>query len=229
MKIIGRGTSARSLRSKLRGVDGVVNWTGSPNEDLEVLNANTETHKFRQLERLSNADIPTVGYCASYVSGWFGRTYYHSRGRDFSQSSPVQMGACADFWTQPIASIAEFRVHVFRLPGGVRGNPGGYEARRVGWKVRVDDSTPLPPIPIRSRAYGWRLSYYATPDNCRHEQLKTISKWAIAILGWDFGCVDVLRTQTGFLVLEANSCPGLLDQKTLDTYVDGIKALTLEG
>jgi glutathione synthase/RimK-type ligase-like ATP-grasp enzyme len=66
------------------------------------------------------------------------------------------------------------------------------------------------------------------PENCRHDELKLISRWAIAVLGWDFGCVDVLRTpDKKFVVLEANSCPGLRDENTLVTYANWIKRLAI--
>lgn len=225
MRVKGKGPSARALRAALRGERGLVNWTGAPLEG--AINARTETNKLYQLERLRNADIPIPDFSTDAREGWLARTCYHRGGTDFLHTGGVE---APDFWTKPLKSSAEYRVHVFRMPGGRPGDPAGFRAVRIGWKTRVDDDTPSQPVslvPIRSRRFGWRLAYYATPP-AGHADLILLSRWAVAVLGWDFGAVDVLKTRNGLVVLEANSCPGLKDSITLDTYVRGIRALNEE-
>lgn len=228
MRVKGRGPSARALRVALRGTRGLVNWTGAPLEG--AINARTETNKLAQLERLRNADIPTPEFSTEAREGWLPRTSYHQGGLDFRDVGLT--GERADFWTKPVKSTSEYRVHVFRMPGGRVGDPASFAAVRIGWKTRDDSlATEQPPdsvpVLIRSRRFGWRLAYYASPP-AGHTDLILLSRWTVATLGWDFGAVDVLKTRNGLMVLEANSCPGLKDQFTLDTYVRGIRALSEE-
>lgn len=225
MRVKGKGPSARALRAALHGVRGLVNWTGAPLEG--AINARTETNKLNQLDRLRSASIPTPEYSTEPVDGWLPRTSYHQGGLDFARLGGPD---APDFWTKPVKSSAEYRVHVFRMPGARAGDPAGFAAVRVGWKTRVDDDAAEQPdvlVPIRSRRFGWRLAYYAAPP-AGHTDLILLSRWTVAVLGWDFGAVDVLKTRKGLMVLEANSCPGLKDQFTLDTYVRGIRALCEE-
>jgi hypothetical protein len=226
MIVKGRGPSARALREKLADIPGTLNWSGSVLRGEDVINAATTTHKLDQLQRLRSSDLPCIPFSTDPVDGWFRRSNYHAGGRDFRTDARGIRDA--DFYTHPIKSTAEYRVHVFRMPGSERGFPGGYRVVRIGWKIKPDAPTPLPPFPIRSRRYGWKLRYYAIPDNIRNPELKTLSKWAVAVLGWDFGCVDVLKSDDGLRILEVNSCPGLRDEITLNTYVKGIEALAME-
>lgn len=227
MRVKGRGPSARALRVALRGTRGLVNWTGAPLEG--AINARTETNKLAQLERLRNAGIPTPEFDTSPHESWLGRTSYHAGGMDFLDGTRPQ---APDFWTKPVKSTSEYRVHVFRMPGGRTGDPASFAAVRVGWKSRDDSLATAQQssdvlVPVRSRRFGWKLAYYSTPP-AGHTDLILLSRWAVAVLGWDFGAVDVLKTRNGLMVLEANSCPGLKDQFTLDTYVRGIRALSEE-
>ena len=197
-----------------------VNWTGAPLD--MAINANTETHKLRQLERWQSAGLACIPFSTEERIDWLGRSNYHWGGRDFTRPTRP------DFWTQPMRSVKEWRVHVFRKPGGTRGNPADYKVARVGWKVNVEPNLnrEVEGVQIRNRRTGWRLQHYAEPRAVQGRDL--LARWAIAILGWDFGCVDVLQTNDNpfkWVLLEGNSCPGLKDQATLRCYVTNVGAL----
>lgn len=225
------GPSARALANSLSipairlahvhdpMVGAHVNWTGGPMDG--ILNGLTETHKLRQLERWAHAGIACLQHSTEYVVGWMPRSNFHWGGRDFT------MRQTHDFYTQPMRSVKEWRVHVFRKPGGTRGNPGDYVVGRVGWKVNVEPNLNRDwhGTQIRNRRTGWRLQHYAEPRPVAARD--TLSKWAIAIQGWDFGCVDVLQTEgpEQFVLLEGNSCPSLKDAATLACYKRHVGAL----
>lgn len=214
--------SGRLLNRELRRSPNspVVNWSGSPVDDIEVLNCYTSSDKLEQLERLTNADVPTVLFDREYQPFWWPRSRYHREGRDFSVGVDEPC-----FYTEPCRSVGEWRLHVFRKPYGRRGMPQDYHVVRMGWKECVIQN--YDEYPIRSRGNGWRIKYFSTPLD-RRPRLQLIARWAVAVQGWDFGAVDVLATRGDhepYRVLEVNSCPGLRDQATLEAYVDSILSL----
>jgi glutathione synthase/RimK-type ligase-like ATP-grasp enzyme len=80
-------------------------------------------------------------------------------------------------------------------------------------------------VQIKSRQYGWTLRYYSNSNlsNSLPYNLGLLCRWAIASLGWDFGAVDVLKVNDRFVLVELNSCPGLLDSETANAYAGAIK------
>lgn len=204
------------------GSDVSINWTGMY-MDNRALNRNTYGTKLDQLMVWDRAGLPCVRFSTTPLETWLPRSFYHSGGKDFSRN------IIPDFWTKPVRSITEWRVHVFRKSNGAIGHPADYVAGRIGWKTRGDlelRGVEASGVPIRSRRHGWRLKYFANPTRCPYPELMTLAKWAVCIQGWDFGAVDVLQTSDdNFVLLEANACPGLKDAKTLETYASNIRAM----
>ena len=218
-RALAEGLGIPAIRWRDYEGGGEVNWTGRPIEG--IINGNTETNKLRQLERWGSAGIAHVPFSTTPLEGWLPRSNYHWGGQDFVRRRQH------DFYTEPIHSVKEWRVHVFRKPGGRRGMPGDYKVVRVGWKINIEPelNREANGVQIRNRRTGWRLNHYAEAP--RVAARDALAKWAISILGWDFGCVDVLQTegQEKWVLLEGNSCPGLKDAATLRCYVQHVGAL----
>ena len=200
----------------------VVTWGAGATEGL---NSQIHLGKLHQLQTWSSIPLSTLTFSTSSVEGWLPRSGNSFGGRDFLPSSS---GWTPSYWTQPICSSAEYRLHLCRKPGRPLGHPSSYRTIRFGWKTNSEPALnrTVEGVPIRSRQYGWKLKYYAQ-NNLRSSipsSLDLLARWAIAALGWDFGAVDVIKTREGkYVLIEANSAPSLRDEETCAAYAAAIK------
>lgn len=227
------GKSAKKLAaemgltpSRVRGTVGDAEGIAWGTRAVGALNGNISVGKLYQLDKWVDADLRTIPYQVEKKEGWLPRGSGHFGGSDFEG-----FGFRPSYYTKPIKSKAEYRLHVFRYKGKA-GNPSNYMVARVGWKVNEhpEQNTSAEGVPIRSRQFGWRIHYY-NDNNCmawvgEHKKADLLARWAVASLGWDFGAVDVLKGEDGkYYLLEANSAPGLSDDATLKVYARRLGAI----
>lgn len=201
-----------------------VAW-GAP--DVEgSLNGGIRCGKLHQLQVWNDAELRTVPFSTERHDGWLARGVNHFGGNDFNGHVST-----VAYYTKPIPSSVEYRMHVFRYKN-TRGNPANYMTARVGWKVNEEPEKNREScgVPIRSRQFGWKLKYYNASNTVdfvrRHPNADLLARWAIATLDWDFGAIDMIKGQDGrYYLLEANSAPGLSDQATLNCYAHRINAI----
>ena len=202
-----------------------VSW-GSPHAPAEALNGGIRVGKLFQLETWKSADLSTLTFSRSPERGWLPRSGRSFGGRDFGGAL-----AYSRYWTKPVENvIAEFRVHVIRKPNTSGCSPAKFSVVRLGQKVNVDPSLnrEVGGVQIRSRQFGWHLKYFGPSMRQTLTSLGDLDlqcRWALSSLGWDFGAIDVLQTEQGFVLLEANSAPALKDDATLKAYADRIKEI----
>ncbi len=216
------GLTALRVRGSLSDAEGIAWGTRMPG----TLNGEISVGKLYQLDKWADAGLSIVPYSVEKKKDWLPRGSGHYGGSDFEG-----FGFRPAYYTNPIASDNEYRLHVFRYKGK-RGNPANYMVARVGWKVNEEPekNTSAQGVPIRSRQFGWRIKYY-NDNNCmawvgRHQKVDLLARWAVASLGWDFGAVDILKGESGkHYLLEANSAPGLSDEATLQTYARRLGAI----
>jgi glutathione synthase/RimK-type ligase-like ATP-grasp enzyme len=82
-------------------------------------------------------------------------------------------------------------------------------------------------VPIRSRQYGWKLLYYSKQNFRNHlpQELDLLARWGLASIGWDFGALDVLKSNGRYVLVEVNSCPSLRDEATCSAYAEAFKEI----
>lgn len=204
----------------------VVAW-GAPNAPETALNGGIRVGKLHQLQTWKSADLSTLEYSSTPRTGWLPRSGNSFGGRDFLTNPPNPPA----YWTKPVTNvIAEWRVHLVRKSSSRGCLPQNYKVIRLGRKVNSDPSLNVERngVQIRSRQFGWHLQYFGSSMSRTLTSLGDLSlqcRWAIATLGWDFGAIDVLQTDQGFVLLEANSAPSLRDDNTLKAYADAIKEI----
>ena len=134
----------------------------------------------------------------------------HSKGRDMRLCKTVRsLNAMLkkgrhDFVTPVVESDTEYRVWVYR-----KRVLAVYEKRLT----EPENNTKFG----RNRANGW--TFHALGSDSIPESVRDVSKRAVAVLGLDFGAVDVLgkwddeqHTDVHATVLEVNSAPGVADE-----------------
>ena len=225
------GPSARKL-ARLLGVKPVffnrlrgqacISWGAASSRSQARLNGGICLSKEQHLKMWKESSLQTVQLSHSPVQGWLPRSGSSFGGRDF-QDTPSSIA----YWTKPILnSTAEYRLHLAIKPGKKRGNPNSYRVIRYGYKTNQDPSLNVTTcgIQIRSRQFGWHLKYYNQSTMEINSSLDLAARWAIAVVGWDFGAIDVLRTRDNkYVILEINSAPGLLDDNTAKAYADALR------
>lgn len=159
----------------------------------------------------------TVAPCEAYQwsqSGHtvLGRKYNHSQGKHIvfiNQVSPTRWPYLSDYWVKAIPNVVEeWRIHVLN---------GWY----IGQGRKVNTMNDLSVLPIRSRKLGWKIDHSIMPP----QFIKDAAKRAVKSLGYDFGAVDVLQTQSGeACVLEVNKAPGL-DNYTAARYTRALERM----
>lgn len=137
-------------------------------------------------------------------SPMFARTLVHSKGRDIRvvlepwQVRPL-LAAGSAFFTVHEPSVREFRTWVYR-----KRHLGTYEKALT----RPQDCKRL------GRNYDNGFDFNGVDNDAVPEALKEISRKAIALLGLDFGAVDLLQRADGsYCVLEVNSAPGVSHER----------------
>ena len=197
---------------------------GAPSVPTPALNGSISVNKLEHLQTWKSADLQSLPFSTSMVESWMPRSGTSFGGRDFLAGRQM----VPQYWTKPVLDVKmEYRVHLCRLPGQVRGNPSSYRVIRLGYKVNADPGLNIKShgVPIRSRQFGWHLKYFSPENLGRNLQnkLSLLSRWAIATIGWDFGAIDVLHTEDNqYVLLEANSAPGLLDDNTCRAYANAL-------
>lgn len=211
---LGRAGSRLRNLANIRAESGVVvNWgttTQAWPRGFTIVNPRVLGNKRLELTRFQQHRVPTLTVSDTYREGWFGRHLMHEDGNDLG-ADPHN----ADYWTQPLDIIDEFRVHSFQ-----------------GTSLGVLKKTPRPGIrahpTIRSYSHGWTFGYrfdrtLIPPD------LRETAHRAVAALGYDFGAVDIGTVRGGGLaVFEVNSAPGI-EGDELDAYAEALKTLHSGG
>jgi hypothetical protein len=199
----------------------------------------------QQLQRFTANNVPTVEYTTDPVirDQWmlanhiiFGRKLHHTQGKDIVV--PGHKGNCmrtighvkctckaarrtakwltSDFWVKYIASAAEWRMHILKVPG--REQKVVSIAR--GLKTYSSASKPADNPIIRSRRLGWTLQHTEMPP----KGLRQLAKQAMLACGYDLGAVDILvLPDSTFKVLEVNSRPAVRDEYTIEKYVSALR------
>lgn len=177
-----------------------------------------------QLRRFASNNVPCpqfttdVGEAYEWVlegSPVYGRKNEHTKGKDIviarlyntdrRHVTAAEAWFQRDYWTKLVPNIVEeWRVHIFDGKSIARG--------------RKHNDSANPSSFVRNRNSGYRMEHVSDPP----KGLRPISKAAVEACGYQYGAVDVLRTQTGFVVLEVNSAPAM-DNYTLEAYVRAIR------
>lgn len=134
----------------------------------------------------------------------FARTLVHSKGRDIRvvlepwQVRPL-LAAGSSFFTVHEPSVREFRTWVYR-----KRHLGTYEKALT----RPQDCKRL------GRNYENGFDFNGMENDAVPDGLKDVARRAIAVLGLDFGAVDLLQRADGtYCVLEVNSAPGVSHER----------------
>jgi hypothetical protein len=222
--LVAAGQLARRWRSKGKFRPGagdiVIGWGETPPSDrclgALVINAKQVHSKVRELDLLAAAKIPCPKLSITRQEGWLPRSPHHTGGLDLLKG--LTKGEVA-YYTQKLPLIKEFRVHIFRKPGGE------LVSIRAGSKVPRED------VPVEKRSSwirswdgGWKMSYGVGNREVTSE-MRDLARRAVEKLGLDFGAVDVgVLESGGLVVLEVNKAPGL-EGGTVEAYVRAITQL----
>lgn len=183
-----------------------------------------------------------------------GRMKKHSGGKKFylcleQKALDHAISKGASLFTEYLPKDTEYRIHV--MNGAVlqacekepQGNPtSGWKALKtelITAKAEKDGTTldantmsfvldhivgrdfEVPNFAVRSNKLGWKFSFI---DNCP-TAVSSAAINAVKAVGLDFGAVDLIRTDSGkIVVLEVNSGPGLCS-KMLAKYKAGFESL----
>ena len=206
----------KALRSfRLAGLqkpDRIVNWGGHLGPiavqlvgEEHVLNPRIVRNKYKELQILTKAGLNTVPSSLTPKEGWLARKFRHQEANDLRAHLVV-----GDYYVEYVPTIREFRVHIFN------GN-----SIRVALKV---PRTNNPDTKFRSWSGGWKFSYGHDAQSLITNHVRVAARKAVAVMGYDFGAVDIGMTADGKLVVfEVNSAPGL-EGGTIRVY--GEKILT---
>lgn len=121
----------------------------------------------------------------------------------------------APLYTRAVSNSGEYRVHVFN------GEVILYQKK----SRRVDDDGNVitaegEEADVRNLASNW---VYRTGNLRRLERIEQLAISAIEALGLDFGAVDIIKDNNlNVYVLEVNSAPGLVNDSTLQAYIDAL-------
>jgi glutathione synthase/RimK-type ligase-like ATP-grasp enzyme len=206
--------SGRLLSARLRGVDGPsINFgyqrAGQINPAPAVRLA---SNKRRALYVLREAGVPTPKLYSLNHDVEFpcvARPDKHRAGQDFYLCNNVVEVMTAKFlgcthFMEFIEGGREFRVHV-----------------AFGKSIKLAEKIGGDPI-IKNFSYGSRFMY---PDFNHKKTLRNVAKQAVAVLGLDFGAVDVIYKDGNYYVLEVNCAPSLSsDSDILERYVRAFTA-----
>lgn len=202
------GVPVRRVRNaaRLPRYTRVVGWGASMRElpCQATLNASLPVDKLHELVTLQRHGVACPAIVTADHPDALGRTYHHRGGADLLR--PL---ARPDFYTAKLNLTHEYRVHAMHG-----------EVLRTARKVAREGVTVHPWV--RSSDSGWKMSYGPTPLPA---DALSVAHAAIAALGYDFGAVDVAKTNEGrFVVLEVNSAPGLdAGGLTLVKYAEAIR------
>lgn len=192
----------------------------------------TSSNKLMTLNALKEAGVDHVQYTTDIeeARSWFSggrnvRVYQRSNLRGHSGSGISVVESPDDLtrvplYTRRFPAGREFRIHVCleESPVVVQKRPMSRAKLEL---LDIEDADPT----VRNHANGWVYSENVNlPDDRRgHAAYQAIK--AIEACGLDYGAVDMLYSvqQDRFAVCEVNSAPGMLDQRTQDFYIRGIK------
>ena len=182
---------------------GVVCWGRGYAGDEHALNARAgSANKLQQLQQFQSAGILTPPFWTQIPTapGDFpvlGRRLAHHGGNDISLIMQPSDAALypSDFYTRYIPRQTEYRSWIYR-----RRHLGTYEKRLTK------------PSAYRRIGANWRNGFHfdLTPSEAVPEALRDLAARSVAVLGLDFGAVDILKGVDGhFYVLEVNTAPGV--------------------
>lgn len=104
----------------------------------------------------------------------------------------------SEYFVQFVPVDTEWRIHVYR-------------GKRIRTSVKyLADESLRSPIGIRNRASGWKFRH-PTHEEKPPAKLDLAAKYAVEMLGLDFGAVDCARLDNGHCcIFEINCAPGLV-------------------
>lgn len=239
-RLLARGLGARCsdlTRVRPHRPHVIVNWgntaalPGRPEKAWRVFNepvsVEAAANKIEALSGMARSGVPTVRFTVSREEAeeWNRRGYRvmcrtllrASEGRGLvvvDAASPDPMPQ-APLYTRYFPGRDEYRVHVI-----------GGRAVDVQRK-RVRNGEAERNIAVRNHGNGWVFCREGVvlPDAARDA-----AERAVTALGLDFGAVDLKvgdLDRTRVAVMEVNTAPGL-EGTTLETYVNGLRALIRE-
>lgn len=190
-----------------RGSTGLINWGRAGTNTVLNPNISKTTNKriMRQLFREHGVPMPKLLELGG-LRDWFVPTHFmypmvgrpdrHTRGRGFwlinnqrdwdRALRGTRRKKAATHFMEYIDAPHEYRVHVFR-----------------GKSIRISEKAQGT---TGATAHGNYTTIKPT-GNIRH--VRKAAKQAVAAVGLDFGCVDVLADDENCWVLEVNAAPGL--------------------
>lgn len=171
-------------------------------------------NKYAELRALAQSRVPCPRHSSAPAPGWIPRRRNHHEARDFT--NPPGVSEPGVFWTEPVQTEHEFRVHVIHD-----------QAFRTQYKYLPDGVTPLVKygVPIRNHSLGWKFD----PHSHRRfapgvlNQITDAARAAVRALGYNFGVVDV-GLNSHPVVFEINTRPDM-DEYTRTAYVQVLKQL----
>ena len=198
-----------------------VNWGFSNSLGTYILNEHIVGNKLRELQKLTDAGIPTIPFAKDRpAEHWLPRILHHKSGVDLRRYDALQqgrrrnLGFKPDFWVERLDVAHEFRLHVFNR-----------KSIRAGIKVPNEEAD-RPPHPwIRSLKTGWKIDYGTVCQEMlnRIKGIRQLAKDVIEVIDYDFGAVDIGTLTDGTrVVFEVNSAPGLDNDNTAFVYAKHI-------
>ena len=171
-------------------------------QEARWLNREHNVGKYRELERLSEAEVPVPAFARLRPADsreWLARRFRHQGANDLL--AELRTG---DYYVEFTPVKYEFRIHIFN---GV--------SIRAGIKC---PRTAEPHPRFRSWNAGWYLDYGEACQNRVRQWIRDAAKQAVKALGYDFGAVDIgVKADKTPVVFEVNSAPGL-EGNSLDVY-----------
>lgn len=219
IQVPGSSSTVAKVVEQLKAAGANASYNGPVPRGALVVRWGIGGPKLTELGYLTRAGVPTPRYSSEPVRGWLPRRMHHAEAKDFT--NPPTIG---DFYTEPVFTNHEFRVHVihdfaFRTQ---------YKALPEGTRALVYNG-----VPIRNHSLGWKFD----PNPHRRfteatlNLMRDTSRAAVRAMGYDMGAVDVglIVGSNGHIpdravVFEVNTRPSM-DEYTRQAYVDALLQL----
>jgi len=183
--------------------------TGHSGDGITVLNPVLDGKK-NSAVREALSDISAKLYEMGYVSS-ANQVVITISGLPSERTQEITVPE-APLYTKGIENTGEYRVHVF--------NGDVILYQKKSRRTDEDDNVITAEgkeADVRNLSSNW---VYRTGNLNRLERIEQLAISAIEALGLDFGAVDIIKDQDGYVyVLEVNTAVGIGNSDTLDAYV----------